>query len=261
MFWADAIETNMDRLRRYAAFTCGSFRVGDEIICGALEGLLSEVSSAEAANLPILFRRLDQALRNEPPCHPDAFADFGRWQFLRPLERRLVLLIVLEQFSRERAAFILGITLSEVNSLIGRARMKYADRFPVRVGVVGGDAENRQRIAAVLDEYGDQLLWSVEKGSPPAREPLEPPSAVVVIGETGDAPEAGSFPLRRIAERVIGPGIRFGRQGDFAGPVIVANDTCKPRRVSNQVWNIPAEDIGDTARFRSALVRALLFSS
>lgn len=261
MFWADAIETNMDRLRWYAAFTCGSFRVGDEIVCNALEGLLSEVSSAEEANLPILFRRLDQALRNEPPCHPDAFADYGRWQFLRPLERRLVLLIVVERFSRDQAAFILGITLSEVNSLIGRAKMKYADRFPVRVGVVGGDEENRQRIAAALDECGDQILWSVEKGSPPAREPLEPPSAVVVIGGVEPPPESGSTPLHRIAERVIGPGIRFGRQGEFSGPVIVANDTCKPCRVSSRIWNIPMDDIGDTARFRVALVRALLFSS
>lgn len=261
MFWADAIETNIDRLRRYAAFTCGSFCVGDKLVCEALDDLLQEVSSAEDANLPTLFRRLDEALRNEPPVHADMFSEFGRWQFLGPLERRLALLIALEGFSREQAAFIMGISLPEVNSLLGRVRMKYADRFPVRVGIVGGDAGLQGRVEAALDAYGDQLLWTVVKNTPPACEPLEPPSAVIVIDGTGGLPEAATGQVIDIAERVIGPGIRIGLRGDFAGPVILASDTCTPVRVSNRLWNIPVDALSDMTRFREALVRALLFSA
>ena len=56
MIWEQPYETNLDRLRRYAAFACGSQGLGDGVLSEALEDVLDEVSSARSANLVLCSR-------------------------------------------------------------------------------------------------------------------------------------------------------------------------------------------------------------
>lgn len=256
MIWADAVETNLDRLRRYAAFACGSAGIGDNVVSEALQEVLQRVSSAEPANRLALFRRLDEALRIQCQGHADTFADFGRWQFLKPLERRIVLLIALEGFSWREAADIVGVSQSEAKSLLGRARMKYADRFPARVGLIGADETLGNEVARTLTAYGHELLWSVPDGAPVVSYRRNQPNIIIVVDRDGDL----------LADPTALPAVwkAFADQG---GIVIVATGATgatgaeKMRRISSQLWSMPVADLSNPPHFRSTLVRILLFSS
>ena len=261
MFWVDTVETNIDRLRRYAAFTCGSFHTGDNVVQGALEELLNAVSSAEPENLPALYKRLDEALRQQPQGHADAFAALGRWQFLSPLERRLLLLIALEGFDHRQAAYITGLSCEETKRQLRRARMKYADRFPARVGLLGAGEAIRDRVAALLEASGHRLVWAFGKDSvPPAGAPLETPSAVLMVS----GPDCPVLPveggLAKLLDQCPGRCGLNGARPEFDGPVIVATGMPAAERFGSQLWNIPLTDLSDAVRLRERLVQALLFS-
>jgi hypothetical protein len=261
MFWADALETNIDRLRRYAAFSCGSYRAGDNVVFGKLDTVLMEIPSAEPANLPLLFRRLDEALRSEPPGHADEFAEFGRWQFLGPIERRILLLIAIEGFSCQQAAAITGISYPEAKAHLGRARMKYADRFPARVGLIGADAETRDLVVSALDLSGFQLLWSIDEATETPQQAPEPPSAIILVGGQAQPPILDRAPANAIADMFGRYGISRRMAHDFAGPIILANGTSPMERIDGKLWRMPLSDLRDPDRFRPTLVRTLLFSS
>nr|WP_321360748.1 hypothetical protein [uncultured Hyphomonas sp.] len=243
MILAQAYETNLDRLRRYAAFSCGSEGVGDGVVSEALEDMLSRVSSAENANRVGLFQRLDAALRKTPHGEGDVFDELGRWRELSPLERRVIMLYVLEEFTVRDVVQITGLVRGEVKAIIARARMVYADRFPVRIGLVGGDAGLREAIEAALTSVGHRLLWAVtpEAAADPA---ALPPASLVVIAHDGDAPkDAANF------------------CSGHARPVILAFDGAIEDRLSSRCWTMPLDGLADATLFNSTLVRALLFSS
>lgn len=259
MFWADAIETDLDRLRRYAAFACGSQGAGDNLVCEALEEFFQDVSSTMPTDLVHVFRRLDEALREEPQGHADTFAEFGRWQFLKPLERRLVLLITIEHFSIEEAACIVGVCTAEAKALLGRVRMKYADRFPARIGLAGAGDDSRDRVAVMLSQQGHRLLWSIGRDVPAGAAELEPPSAVIV-DQAGDLlASAHNIDFRRVARKYGIHRIGDGRD-DFDGPVILVGGET-PSRINSQVWSMPASGLADPQVFNRTLVPALLFSA
>lgn len=259
MFWADAIETDLDRLRRYAAFACGSQGAGDNLVCEALEDFFQDVSSSMPTDLVRVFRRLDEALRAEPQGHADTFAQFGRWQFLQPLERRLVLLITIEHFSVEEAASIVGVATAEAKALLGRVRMKYADRFPARMGLAGAADADRDRVSIMLSQHGHRLLWSIGRDMPVRAADLEPPSAVIVAEADDLLASAHNIDIRRVARKYGIHRIGDGRD-DFEGPVILVGGEA-PSRINSQVWTMPASGLSDPQVFNRTLAPALLFSA
>jgi hypothetical protein len=244
MLWEHAVETNLDRLRRYAAYSCGSHGKGDDALSEALEDVLAIVSSAESANLLTLFSRLDQVLRDQSQDEAPLFSGLGRWQFLTPLERRIGLLTELEGFSCLEAATITGIAYTEAKALRMRALMKYADRFPTRVGLIGADDETRYRVEAICGAARAELLWSVGYGLDVAElDDLPPPSAMVVVGKPG--------PIEDLVQAC----------GHYKGPVIIARAGARAERISSQHWTLPIQDLTDPAFFHGTLIRALLFSN
>ncbi len=123
MDWLRAYETNLDRLCRYAAFSCGSEGLGESVVSEALEDVLTKVSSAETDNLIALFQKLDATLRKSPPVADSLFAELGRWHELSPLQRRVILLCVVERFSAREAAQITGLSRGEVKAILAQARL------------------------------------------------------------------------------------------------------------------------------------------
>lgn len=247
MILAQAYETNLDRLRRYAAFSCGSEGLGDGVVSEALEDVLTTVSSAENANLIALFQKLDATLRNTPHGEGSMFAELGRWQQLTPLERRVIMLYMLEGFSSRDVVRITGMGRGEVKAIIARARMIYADRFPVRIGLIGGDAGLRETVEAALMPVGHRLLWAAapEEAADPS---TLAPASLIVIAHEGDAPEKG----RQNALDLC---------GGHACPVILAFDRATEDRLNSRCWTMPLDGLADATLFNSILIRALLFSA
>lgn len=243
MMWAQACETNLDRLRRYAAFSCGCEGLGDGVVSEALTEELNRVSSAETANLVALFQKLDATLRNTPDGEDSMFDELGRWQQLSPLERRVIVLCVVERFGSLDASHITGLPRGDVKGILARGRMVYADRFPARIGLIGGDADMRETIEAELQPFGHSLLWAV-----PADGTVDPaalaPASLVVIAHEGDDPQAA-----------------LDLCSGHDGPVILAFDGATEDRLDSRQWTMPLDGLTDAALFNSTLIRALLFSA
>ena len=242
MILAQAYETNLDRLRRYAAFSCGSQGLGDGVVNDALMDLLGEVSSAEAENRIALFQKLEASLRDALPCEAGLFAQLGRWRMLSAMERRVLLLQVIEGFSIEEVARITGLTHSDVTCSLGRARMIYADRFPARVGLIGGDASTCEAIENAIGPLGYRLHWAVAPDDAGDGTPLPPVSAVVIAHDVADVQAA------------------LTRCEGHTGPLLLAQQGVEEDRPSTQCWTLPKEGLGDAMLFNSTLIRALLFS-
>ncbi|WP_394705954.1 hypothetical protein [uncultured Hyphomonas sp.] len=233
--------------------------MGDNVVEEALEDPLKTRSSANPSDLPVLFQHLDQAIRRQPFVHAETFSHLGRWRFLQPMERRVMLLTELEQFSCGSIADITGLSVAEVRGLLGRARMKYADRFPARMAVYGGGAKARWAAAAALHACGHHLIWESSGTVPPAEQPSRMPSAILLICDEDTHPEGWAAALHDLVPG--GAADRSGSTGTFDGPVIVANDVTRIERLDERAWAMPRAKLQDSDYVREALVRALLFSS
>jgi len=243
MDWKRAYETNLDRLCRYAAFSCGSEGMGDGIVSEALSEVLAEVSSAEAENLIALFQKLDATLRHAQPSSDTLFAELGRWQELSPLQRRVILLCVVEGFNSHEAAQITGLSRGEVKAILAQARLVYADRFPARLGLIGGDDRVYGAIEKSLDSVGYSLRWRIAADGTPDPATLPPASLVVVAHEGASLQQA------------------LALCGGYDGPLILAHDGAREDRLSMRHWTLPQDALLDQTLFSSMLIRALLFSA
>lgn len=261
MFWVDTVETNIDRLRRYAALACGCTRTGDEAVRETFEPILNDVVFADPHNLVDLFRRLDETLRRQPPVHADTFTEFGRWQFMSTDERRFALLYALEGFSRREAAHITGTTLSDLCQMLKRVRMKYADRFPARIGIAGGTEAQRATLADQQAPFGVHLAWGIGTDVQEAPGKLAAPALILALGGPDEVA------LKHVADPVqwavhrAGPRGRDVLDGDFAGPVLVAGPYAMPKRLTMHLWTIPEAGLANPVGLRDMLVKALLFSA
>lgn len=243
MTWVRAYETNLDRLCRYAAFSCGSEGLGDGVVSEALSDVLVDMSSAETANLIALFQKLDATLERVPPGADSLFAELGRWQVLSPLERRVILLCVVEGFSARDAAQITGLDRGQVKGILARAQLIYADRFPARLGLIGGDNRVRRVIEQALRSVGHSLRWTLpaDSGTDPA---TLPPASLVVVAQAGATRQQA-----------------LDMCGGYEGPVILTYDGAAEDRLSMKHWTLSNDALSDQTLFSSMLIRALLFSA
>ncbi|MEZ5999321.1 sigma factor-like helix-turn-helix DNA-binding protein [Hyphomonas sp.] len=242
MIWAQAYETNLDCLRRYAAFSCGCQGLGDNVVHDALMDVLGTVSSAETENRLTLFQKVEASLRNMPGAEAALFDALGRWRLLSPLERRMILLNVIEGFSIAEVARITSLPKGEVKAVLGRARMIYADRLPARVGLIGGSDAIRAAVESTLHNLDYSLLWAVAAEDAGETASLAPASLVVVVQEG-----ASPFSVEQFCS-------------GYTGPVILAHACEGDDRLSSRLWTLPLDSLADETLFSSILVHALLFS-
>jgi hypothetical protein len=261
MLWVDAIHTNVERVRRYASLACGSLHMGDDLVQEALTPVLTDLSFAGRENRVALFRRVDAVLRQQPDGHADMFADFGRWQFLSPSERRAVLLVVLEGFSLEQAAHITDSDPLETKAAMKRAHMKYADRFPLRIGVLGGHRSDREQVARLLETARKfSVMWSVGADCPAGDATLPLPTAVLIVDEHAPQTVAGRADAWACVNRALARAGSARLDRAFSGPVVVAAPGLAAERLDSRLWTVPSDMLCHGRGLREMLVKALLFS-
>ncbi|MCB9972398.1 MAG: hypothetical protein H6847_12880 [Hyphomonas sp.] len=261
MMWSDEIETNLHRLRRYAALASGTVSVGDNVVNRAVELLLAEGPPDEPASAAKLFERVDRALRAHLDQEPASLSGFGRWQLLEPLERRLVLLVVMEGFPTETAARIAGVPASDARAALSRARMRYVDRFPARVGLVGVNTAVRERVSVAVRKSGHRVLWSLEDGRPVPESTLDVPNVILLVGRADDASPVVADRAANYAQCSCLAGLRRDLGSTFTGPVVVARGSERRERLDARVWLVPVSDLADDAGLRRTLSKALLFTA
>ncbi len=254
MMWADVIEQNLNRLRRYAALASGAAAQGDTLVEVAAERLIRDGIPREAPCPAGAFRMLDRQLRTitTPGVKMSTFG--GRWQSLSLMERRIALLISVEQFTDEDAAFIADCSVAEVRAALNRVQIRYSDRFPARFGIAGDRPVQRTRIVDMVREAGHDIIWNLGPDKPLGDE-LDPPSAIIFFeGTIGLGSQSGAFvsPLADILSRL---------NGSFRGPIVIAGDESTVSNRGGAIWRVRSDMLTDPASFRKTLSEALLLAS
>lgn len=157
---AKSILSALPRLRRYAAAVTGSSRAGDRYIELCLETLIQEPNRLKSRHdlLGQLYELLHEAidacgLETEMHVEPTFDGDLRQSIFrLDNADRRLLLLILLEGFSLDRAAKMLAMPATEARSRLVAACASLHDLCVARILVI----EDKKSIANDLVEFISQ---------------------------------------------------------------------------------------------------------
>jgi len=150
-------------LRRHARLLTGSQDVGDECVRICLETIVADPRRLEGGDVKVLlFRVLHATL---PRVESAAGAASPPATELRdrverglgavpPLERRALLLLVVERFSYTEIAQILGLDETEVGALIANARRDLKAEVSVPVMIIEDETVIAMELGRIMEEMG-----------------------------------------------------------------------------------------------------------
>ena len=154
---SEALLKHIPYLRRHARLLTGSQEVGDEYVRICLEMVIAEPHHLANGDLKVqLFRAFHAVWRvvtttiseGSPLEHVDLGDRLEQGlSALPPLERRVLLLAVVEKFTHEEVARILDLDEAEVGTLLARARQGLHQQVSVPVLII----EDETLIAMELD--------------------------------------------------------------------------------------------------------------
>lgn len=144
---------NLPALRRYARAINVSAIEGDKCIERLLEGVLEgEVKLLSAGNSPVLgaFHELDRLLKSARSDTSPPIAS--------TIDRRALLLVTMEDFSHEDAAFILGIPAEAMPELLQVAEEKLKSSLATDVMIIEDEVLIARHIGSVMEDIGHNVV-------------------------------------------------------------------------------------------------------
>jgi DNA-directed RNA polymerase specialized sigma24 family protein/CheY-like chemotaxis protein len=149
-------------LRRHARLLTGSKDVGDEYVRLCLELLVAEPARIEGGDLRLklfqTFHACWQTLNAEQETSVEVISEHERLMEglarLTPVERRILLLVTVEEFSREEAAEILQTDLPAVNEYLALARDKLKQHIAVPVMIIEDEPLIAMELSQLVKEMG-----------------------------------------------------------------------------------------------------------
>ncbi len=156
MLTADTIAQELPRLRRYARVLTGNQVAGDAYVSATLEALVEDAGALSAGPTVGLFRTFTRIWNsvelNQLSGDPVEGVDRHLAQ-VAPMPRQAFLLMSLEDFPDEEAAFILGVEVSELRSLVEEFGKELATEIGTDVLII----EDEPLIALNLEELVKRL--------------------------------------------------------------------------------------------------------
>jgi DNA-directed RNA polymerase specialized sigma24 family protein/CheY-like chemotaxis protein len=241
---ADSILSLLPRLRRYAAAITGSSRTGDRYIELCLETLIQEPRrltwqrSLAVQMFELLHEAIDACgLEDEPLVELDR----GLGQAILRLstdDRRLALLTLLEGFSLDRAAGMLGMSVSEAYRRLAAACSALRDVCVARILIIEDKKSLADDLADLINQSGHTLIGvAADTRSAAAMAQRRRPDLVVADLHRG---MGGIGPVRAMLEGAAMPVIFLGgrpaalrrREGV---PVFVVDDLHDVRMVEDTI--------------------------
>jgi CheY-like chemotaxis protein/DNA-directed RNA polymerase specialized sigma24 family protein len=159
---ADILLENLPYLRRYARALTGSQSRGDEYVRVCVEAILEEPDRIDPDDSRVqIYRAFHQVwtmLRGaDDPLATDANAQ-GRMRLglasLAPIERQALLLVAMEEFSFEDAAYILGLTEDEVRRYYEAARAEIQEQASVPVLIIEDERLIAMDLSRIVESMG-----------------------------------------------------------------------------------------------------------
>jgi CheY-like chemotaxis protein len=163
---AGSILPLLPRLRRYAAAVTGSSRAGDRYVELCLETLIQEPQrlAPHRGTAVQLFELLHDAidacgLGNEAPAELEFDGSLGRAVGCLPnVDRRLLLLTLLEKFSLNRAAEILAMPKQEARHRFARTCVALRDVCVARILVIEDRKPLADGLADLISQSGHTVV-------------------------------------------------------------------------------------------------------
>ncbi|MAZ16154.1 MAG: response regulator [Ahrensia sp.] len=149
-------------LRRYARSVMGSQTSADNYVAALLEALISDPSSLPNNHgirtglykmFVSLWSSIDLNLRDSQSAGVEQSAT-RTLQAISPLPRQAFLLVFVEGFSREEAAYVLGVDDDELATLINQAHSDIAAQVATKVLIIEDEPLIAMDIQAMVEDLG-----------------------------------------------------------------------------------------------------------
>ena len=175
----DSIVGHVPYLRRYARALNGTQNLGDRTVRMCLQAVADDPGCIQG-DQPIrrqLYRQFHITMTNVvngPPACRSHSASRGlevldsHVRSLPTRERQVLLLTMVERFSIEDVAFILGLTLVETQGLLDRARRDLMGQCATTVLVIEDEPVIAFDIAGILMEMGHRVVGTAATRSKPS---------------------------------------------------------------------------------------------
>lgn len=194
----EAIIQHVPYLRRHARLLTGSQAIGDEFVRLCLELVVAEPVWLEGEDLRLqLFRAFHAAWSKVHETIGDESA-MGEVELVERVrqglaglpgpERRTIALIVVEEFTYEQTAYILGMSLDEVRAAVARARADLLTKVSVSVLIIEDEQIVASDIARIVEDMGHRVagMASHQDQSVSLAEQLKPGLVLADIRLEGD---------------------------------------------------------------------------
>jgi CheY-like chemotaxis protein/DNA-directed RNA polymerase specialized sigma24 family protein len=163
----EAIIQYVPYLRRHARLLTGSQVIGDEFVRLCLELVVAEPEWLEGDDLRVqLFRAFHAAWSKVHEAIGDADA-MGEVELVERVrqglaglpgpERRTLALIVVEEFTYEQTAYILGMTVEQVRASVAKARSELLAKVTVSVLIIEDEQIVASDIARIVEDMGHRV--------------------------------------------------------------------------------------------------------
>jgi DNA-directed RNA polymerase specialized sigma24 family protein/CheY-like chemotaxis protein len=164
----DAILQYIPYLRRHARLLTGSQAIGDEFVRLCLELVVAEPRWLEGDNLRVqLFRAFHAAWTKvqETIAEASTLAEVELTERVKQglaslpgTERRTIALVVIEEFTYEETAWILGMSVDEVRRSVTKARSDLLSKVSVPVLIIEDEQIVASDIARIVEDMGHQVV-------------------------------------------------------------------------------------------------------
>jgi DNA-directed RNA polymerase specialized sigma24 family protein/CheY-like chemotaxis protein len=163
----DAIIQYIPYLRRHARLLTGSQVIGDEFVRLCLELVVAEPEWLEGENLRVqLFRAFHAAWTKvqETIAEASTLAEVELTERVKQglaslpgTERRTIALVVIEEFTYEETAWILGMTVDQVRRSVTKARGDLLSKVSVPVLIIEDEQIVASDIARIVEDMGHRV--------------------------------------------------------------------------------------------------------
>jgi len=157
------VSAHLPELRRYARALTGSQESGDAYVAGTVETLIAQpdlVADATRARAD-LFRAFSKIWNSVPlngsPAPVEPLLADRRLEQLSPLPRQAFLLVSLESFSEEDAAYILDSDPQDIRVLIDQCGKELADQIATDVLIIEDEALIAMDLESLVDNLGHRV--------------------------------------------------------------------------------------------------------
>ena len=157
---SDLISSELPYLRRYARGLMGEQQNGDEAVEDMIESLIFRISVAPDLKFQKadLFAELDKSISKSVSELSDETGIAKIMNAMTTLQRRALLLTVVEGFSVQEAARILAVTITDIEDMLREAETNIANEVSTTVLIIEDESMISYQLSQIVKEAGHEVV-------------------------------------------------------------------------------------------------------